>query len=311
MDAAGKRPSGFASLLEILKETFARWSADSATTRAAALSYYTAFSMAPIILLAVALAGLMLGREAAEGRVMEQLAGLVGPQSAAAIQGMVAAANRRATTGALASVISIISLVVGAIGVLSELKGALNHIWRAKAPGDLKELVKQNVLYVGFLLGIGFLLAVSLIVSAIIAAMGKFAAGIIPCPDLVLQTSEFIFSVGIITVLFAAMFKFLPDTEVKWHDVWLGAALTAILFNLGKLGLGPLPGTRHGRLGLRRGRFGTHYSIVGLLLRPDLLFRSGVHSPLRRALRFAHIGRRQATASGRSDQTSGKPNGMN
>ncbi len=213
--------------------------------------------MAPIILLAVALAGLMLGREAAEGRVMEQLAGLVGPQSAAAIQGMVAAANRRATTGALASVIGIISLVVGAIGVLAELKGALNHIWRAKAPRDLKELVRQNVLYVGFLLGIGFLLAVSLIVSAIIAAMGKFAAGIIPCPDLILQTSEFIFSVGIITVLFAAMFKFLPDTEVKWHDVWLGAALTAILFNLGKLGLG---------LYLGRGTVGSAYGAAGSVL---------------------------------------------
>ena len=238
MDPAGKKAYGFASLLEIFKETFTRWSADSATTRAAALSYYTAFSMAPIILLAVALAGLMLGREAAQGRVMEQLAGLVGPQSAAAIQGMVEAANRRATTGALASIISVVSLVAGAIGVLSELKGALNQIWRTKAPGDLKELVRQNVIYVGFLLGIGFLLAVSLIISAVIAAMGKFAAGIIPCPDLILQTSEFIVSVGIITVLFAAMFKFLPDTEVKWHDVWLGAALTALLFNLGKLGLG-------------------------------------------------------------------------
>lgn len=257
MDASRKKPYGFASLLEIFKETFARWSADSATTRAAALSYYTAFSMAPIILLAVALAGLMLGRQAAQGRIMEQLAGLVGAQSAAAIQGMVEAANRRATTGALASVLGVISLVVGAIGVLAELKGALNQIWRTKAPSSLKELVTQNVLYVGFLLGIGFLLAVSLIISAVIASMGKFAAGIIPCPDLILQTSEFIFSVGIITVLFAAMFKFLPDTEVKWHDVWLGAALTAILFNLGKLGLG---------LYLGRGAVGSAYGAAGSVL---------------------------------------------
>jgi membrane protein len=257
MNTALKPPSKWALWSEIFKEAFARWQADSITTRAAALSYYTAFSMAPIILLTVALAGLMLGRQAAEGKVMEQLAGLVGPQSAAAIQSMVQAANRRATTGALASVVSIVSLILGAIGVLSELKGALNQIWRTNAPSDLKELVKQNVLYVGFLLGIGFLLAVSLIVSALIAAMAKFAGGIIPCPDLVLQTSEFIFSVGVITLLFAAMFKFLPDTKVRWHDVWLGAALTAIFFNLGKLGLG---------LYLGRGAVGSAYGAAGSVM---------------------------------------------
>jgi membrane protein len=257
MNSAGKPSSRWIPWFEIFKEALARWRSDSISTKAAALSYYTAFSMAPIILLAVALAGLMLGREAAQGKFMEQLAGLVGPNSAAAVQSMVQAANRRATTGALASVISVVSLIVGAIGVLSELKGALNQIWRTTAPGDLKDLVKQNVLYVGFLLGIGFLLAVSLIVSALIAAMARFAGGIIPCPDLVLQTSEFIVSIGIVMLLFAAMFKFLPDTEVKWHDVWHGAALTALLFNLGKLGLG---------LYLGRGVVGSAYGAAGSVM---------------------------------------------
>ena len=284
MNTAVKPPSRWALWSEILKETFTRWRSDSISTRAAALAYYTTFSMAPIILLAVALAGLMLGRQAAQGRVMEQLAGLVGPDSAAAIQSMVQAASRRATSGALASAISVISLIIGAIGVLSELKGALNQIWRADGPSDIKDLVKQNILYLGFLLGIGFLLAVSLIVSAMIAAMARFAAVIIPCPDLILLTFEFIFSVGIITVLFAAMFKFLPDTEVKWHDVWLGAALTAILFNLGKLGLGVYLGK--GAVGSAYGAAGSVLIILLWIYYSGLIFYFGAEFTRAYAERF-------------------------
>jgi membrane protein len=178
-----------------------------------------------------------LGREAAQGKIVEQIGGLVGKQSAAAIQSMIEAANRP-SKAIFASMIGIVSLIAGATGVLSELKSALNKIWRTQEHGDVKEIVKKNVIFVGMLLGIGFLLTVSLVVSAAISGLGKFLGGLLPAPELILHTSNFVLSVGIITVLFAAMYRFLPNTKMEWRDVWVGAAVTSFLFNVGKLGLG-------------------------------------------------------------------------
>ena len=226
-----------AAAFALLKETFNRWSEDAAPRMAAALSYYTVFSMAPLLILAISIAGLVLGREAAEGKIVEQISGLVGTQSAAAIQGMIQAANRPAK-GVLASVVGIVSLLAGATGVLSELKSALNGIWRTEERSDVKEIVKKNVVFVGMLLGIGFLLTVSLIVSAAVAALGKSLRGFLPAPELILQSADFALSVGVVASLFATMYRFLPNTKIAWRDVWFGAIVTSVLFNLGKLGLG-------------------------------------------------------------------------
>jgi membrane protein len=253
-------PSKAAIVFDLLKETFSKWCDDAAPRMAAALSYYTAFSMAPILILAISIAGLVLGREAAQGRIVEQIAGLVGKQSAAAIQSMIEAANRP-SKGILASVISIVSLIAGATGVLSELKSALNKIWRTQERGDIKEVVKKNVIFLGMLLGIGFLLTVSLVVSAAVSGLGKFLGGLLPAPEFLLHTADFVLSVGIIAVLFAAMYKVLPNTKVEWRDVWVGSVVTSLLFAVGKLGLGIYIGK-----GALSSTYGAAGSILVLLL---------------------------------------------
>ena len=240
----------------LLGETFSRWSEDAAPRMAAALSYYTTFSMAPLLILAISVAGLALGHEAAQGKIVEQIGGLVGKQSAAAIQSMIQAANRP-STGIVASVIGIVSLIAGATGVLSELKSALNKIWRTSERSDVKEIVKKNVVFLGMLLGMGFLLTVSLVVSAAISGLGKFLGGLLPAPEFLLHTVDFVFSVGIIAVLFAAMYRLFPNTKVEWRDVWVGAALTSFLFNVGKLGLG---------LYISKGAVGSSYGAAGAIL---------------------------------------------
>jgi membrane protein len=229
--------SGLAAAFGLLKKTFSRWSEDAAPRMAAGLAYYTVFSMAPLLILAISIAGLVLGREAAEGKIVEQISGLVGTQSAAAIQGMIQAANRP-SQGIFAGVVGIISLIAGATGVLSELKSALNEIWRTQERRDVKEIVKKNVVFVGMLLGIGFLLTVSLIVSAAVSALGKSLGGLLPAPELLLHAADFALSVGIIASLFAAMYRSLPNTKIEWRDVWVGAIVTSFFFNVGKLGLG-------------------------------------------------------------------------
>jgi membrane protein len=234
----GAQPHSKAAVVfGLLKETFSRWSDDAAPRMAAALSYYTAFSMAPLLILAIAVAGLVLGRAAAQGKIVEQIGGLVGNQSAAAIQSMIQAANRP-SGGILASVVGIVSLVAGAIGVLSELKSALNRIWRTQERSDVKEIVKKNVVLFGMLLGMGFLLTVSLVVSAAIAGLGNFLGGLLPAPEFLLHAADFVLSVAIFAALFATMYRFLPNTKVEWRDVWVGAAVTSVLFAVGKLGLG-------------------------------------------------------------------------
>jgi len=253
----GREPrSKTAVVFGLIKETFSKWSADGVPRMAAALAYYTAFSMAPLLILAIAIAGLVLGRDATQGKIVEQIGGLVGQQSAAAIQSMIHAAHRP-SQGILASVIGIVSLIAGATGVLSELKSALNQIWRTQERSDVKEIVKRNVVFLGMLLGIGFLLTVSLVVSAGVAGLGKFLGGVLPAPELVLHIADFMVSVGITAVLFAAMYRFLPNTKVEWRDVWVGAAVTSLLFYLGKLGLG---------LYLGKGAVGSSYGAAGSIL---------------------------------------------
>jgi len=253
----GNEPrSRLAVAFALLKETLNRWSEDAAPRMAAALSYYTVFSMAPLLILAISIAGLVLGRDAAQGKIVEQISGLVGVQSAAAIQSMIQAANRPAK-GVFAGMVGIISLLAGATGVLSELKSALNKIWRTEERSDVKEIVKKNVVFVGMLLGIGFLLTVSLIVSAAVAALGKSLGGLLPAPELLLHTADFVLSVGIVALLFAAMYRFLPNTRIEWHDVWFGAIVTSVLFNLGKLVLG---------LYIGKSAVGSSYGAAGAVL---------------------------------------------
>ena len=219
------------TIFGLFKESFRRWSDDSAPRMAAALSYYTAFSMAPLLIVAIAVAGLVLGRDAARGKIVEQIGGLVGTESAAAIQTMIQAADRPAK-GLLAGAVGIFSLIAGAVGVLSELKSALNTIWRTEERTDVTEFIKKNVVLLGMLLGIGFLLTVSLILSAGIAAFGQYPGGLLPAQEIILHLLDFTLSVGITTIMFAAIYRVLPNAAIEWRDVWVGAGVTSLFFYL-------------------------------------------------------------------------------
>jgi membrane protein len=228
--------------LSLLKQAFDEWNADNAPRLAAALSYYTAFSIAPLLIVVIAVAGLALGRDAVSNRLDEQISGLIGSQGADIIQEIVANASRP-QEGILATVIGVVTLVLGAIGVFIQLKGALNAVWGvAPAPGQpqqgILKTLRDHVVSFGMVLGIGFVLLVSLVISAVLASLSNFVNGLLPQTQFVSQIINFALSFVVITVLFALMFKFLPDTSISWRDVWVGAALTSLLFTIGRYLLG-------------------------------------------------------------------------
>jgi len=224
---------------DLLKETGQQWSADRVPRLGAALAYYTVFSIVPLLVMIIAVIGLVFGEEAARGYIIEQIAALVGPQSAATIQDMLARAQQP-STGVVATTIAIATLLVGASGFFGQLQDSLNAIWGVEPkPGiGLMKMLKDR--FVSFLavLGTGFLLLVSLVISAALAALGKWFQGWLPVPEAVLHVVNFVVSLAVITALFAMIFKLLPDAKVAWKDVWVGAALTAILFTIGKFLIG-------------------------------------------------------------------------
>jgi membrane protein len=161
----------------------------------------------------------------------------MGPKSADAIQSMIKASSKP-SSGTLATIIGIGTLLVGASGVMTELKSALNRIWRATEPTGFKALIRDRLLSFGMVLAIGFLLLVSLVLSALISALGKFLGGLLPVPEFVLHLLDIVVSFGVVTLLFAMLYKALPNARVRWRDVWSGACMTALLFTIGKFGLG-------------------------------------------------------------------------
>lgn len=231
------------NLLYLLRTTFEEWNSDKAPQLAAALAYYTVFSMAPLLIIIIAVAGLVFGQSAAENQIVSQIRGTVGEQSAVLIQDMIKSASRPAA-GVLATIIGLITLLLGAAGVFGQLKAALNTIWNvptAQGPGGLAGILytlKQQFLSFTMVLGIGFLLLVSLVLSAAIAAVSNFVNNNVSIPPIVWEIINFIVSFGIITLLFAAIYKVLPDARIEWQDVWIGAALTSLLFTIGKMLLG-------------------------------------------------------------------------
>jgi membrane protein len=227
----------------LLKETFHEWSEDSASRLAAALAYYTTFSLAPLLVLVIAIAGLIGGREAAQSQTMAQVQDLLGVQGREFVQSMIENASQPAT-GLAATIIGALSLLFGALGVFGELQNSLNTIWDVKpkpARGLLdgvKRFLLDRLLSFAMVLGIGFLLLASLVLSAALSAVGKYIGTAWPLADLWLQLINFLISFVVIMLLFAMIFKFLPEARIAWKDVWLGAAVTSILFSLGKFLIG-------------------------------------------------------------------------
>ena len=207
------------------------WADDYAPSMGAALSYYALFSIAPLLLIVIGVAGYFFGEEAARGEMYGQLATLIGPDGAHAVQGLVAAA-RKPQSGVLAVVVGTALLIGGASTVFGELQNALDRIWRAPAREKAKgwwTLLRTRVLSFGMILGIAFLLMVSLVLSAAVAALGRWWG---------LHLIDMVASFGLTTVLFAMIYKFMPRVRIAWRDVWVGAAITAALFAVGKWAIG-------------------------------------------------------------------------
>lgn len=223
----------------LIKQTASEWIDLGVSRMGAALAFYTLFAIAPLFVIVLALAGFWFGEEAARRELFSQVSGLVGSEGGEAIQALVSAA-RKPTTGAWATVIAVVTLFVGATGVFVQLQDALNSIWcvRRKPGRGLRNFIKDRLLSFALIVGIGFLLLVSLVLSAGLSALGNFMTGLLPAQETLWQWINFGVSFGVITLLFAMIFKVLPDAKIAWRDVWIGALLTALLFNLGKYFLG-------------------------------------------------------------------------
>jgi membrane protein len=222
-----------------LKDTVRDWLDDDAARLAAALAYYALLSLAPLIVIAIAVVGFFVGADAARGRVAGELGAIVGAEAAQGIQA-VAANARSPSAGIVSTVVGVVTLFVGASGVFGELQSSLNAVWEvAPKPGrGVLGQLRDRFLSFTMVLGVAFLLLVSLLISSLLSAVGKMMAGALPGGEVLWQVVNFTFSLAVVTGLFALIFKVIPDAEVKWRDVWLGAAFTAILFTLGKFLLG-------------------------------------------------------------------------
>jgi membrane protein len=223
----------------LFRQTFSEFSQDKVPRLGAALAYYTTFSLAPLLLIAIAIAGLVFGQEAAQGQIFAQLRGVLGQDSAKLVQEMVANAAKP-KSGSVATILGLLTLILGASGVFGQLKDALNTIWDVppKKDSGILGMIKDRFLSAAMVFGVGFLLLVSLIIDAAVSALGKYAGNHLPGGETIWQVVQNAFALAVVAVLFAMIFRFLPDLKIEWHDVWLGAAFTSVLFLLGKIALG-------------------------------------------------------------------------
>jgi membrane protein len=230
------RPKNF---LNLLVKAVKAWSADYAPSMGAAISYYTVFSLAPLLVIVIAVAGAVFGREAVQGLISQQLSGVMGPDGAKMVEGLVASASDT-DRGLVAGLIGFFLLLVGATTVFAELQSALDRIWKVpekEKPSGLWGLLRARLLSFGLILTVAFLLMVSLVVSTGLAAFGGWAGGLMPGWETLLHVLNMIVSVGILTLLSGLIFKLMPSTPIRWRDVWVGALVTALLFEVGKLAI--------------------------------------------------------------------------
>ncbi len=220
-----------------MKSAGLEWSNDNAPRLAASLSYYTIFSLAPVLLMVIAVASLALGATAAQGKIA-QLSGLLGVDAAKAIQTMLEKASHHGG-GTIATVVGFVTLIVGATGVMIELQDALNTVWKVVAkPGrGIRGIIRDRLLSFGIVLGFGFLLLVSLVLSAAVALIDGWFGGFIRGWVIVGYALSYGLSLGLVALVLAAIFKILPDVKIAWRDVWVGAIVTSALFHLGKFGI--------------------------------------------------------------------------
>ncbi|HEY3067591.1 MAG TPA: YihY/virulence factor BrkB family protein [Methylomirabilota bacterium] len=242
----------------LLSETFFEWYEDRAARLGAALAFYTVFALAPALILIIALAALLLGQEAAQSQIISQVEDLAGNAGAQAVQAAIESA-RSAGGSLLATGLGALTLLFGLWGVFGELQDALNTIWGVTtAPGrGMIGVIKKRFWSFTMVVGIGFLLLVSLAASAWLAALGKFFSRLLPLPAAMMETANGLLSFVVITFMFAVIYKLLPDVRIAWRNVWTGAAVTAVLFTIGKTLIG---------LYLGRSTVGSVYGAAGSLI---------------------------------------------
>jgi membrane protein len=256
-------PLELLQLAALARRAIAAWVDDYAPSMGAALAYYTLFSIAPLLLIVISIAGLVFGADAARGQIFAQLRELMGEEGAATVQSLLQSVNKPAQ-GVIATIVGAAVLLLGAMSVFGELQNSLDRIWRAPPRADgagLWSLVRSRLLSFGMILGIGFLLIVSLVASAAVAALGKFSAGFLGPWVAVAEALNFALTFAFVTAMFAMIYKLMPRVRIGWTDVWLGAAVTALLFAIGK----SLIGLYLGRSSFASG-FGAAGSLVVLLL---------------------------------------------
>jgi membrane protein len=218
----------------LLRLTGEGFIADDAWSRGASIAYFTLFSVAPTLLVVIAVAGLAFGREAAQGAIVDQLGGLMGRGTAEALQAMIRSASDR-MSGTWATVIGVVAIVLATSGVFGEVQSSLNAVWKAKSRrSTMTRLVRARLASLGLVFAFGFVLMVSLAVSAALTALMTFLHGVFPVLETGLAVIDFVLSIVLISALFAAMYKVLPDTPIAWHDVLVGAVCATLLFAGGK-----------------------------------------------------------------------------
>lgn len=252
------QPFSFAGLKYLFTEAWKEFNDDNAPRLGAALAYYTILSLAPLLVIIIAVAGLVFGQEAARGQISAQIQNLMGAQGAEMVETMIQKASNLGS-GLVAGLIGLVTLLFGASSVMTELRNALNTVWDVpdKKDAGVTDMVKQRSYALLVVLGCGFLMLVSLVVSATIAAVEGYMANLIPLPEVLLQAINLVVSTAVIAVIFAFLFRFLPDIEIPWRDVLFGATFTAVLFVIGKFLIG---------LYLGKASFGSTYGAAGSLV---------------------------------------------
>lgn len=242
----------------LFRDTARDWSADEASTHAAALSFYTLFSISPLLVVIIAVAGLFYGQDQAAAQAMDQVRGIMGPQATAAVETILRNTGSRGT-GLMATAIGLMGVLLGASGVFGHLQGALNRMWRVrpKAGRGVKGLVRDRLLSFSLVVFMGLLLMVSLVATTALAAVGETLAPYLPFSSAALQAFNFAVSMGATALLFAILYKALPDARMRWRDLWAGAIATAFLFSVGRFLIG---------LYLARGSVSSPYGAAGSLV---------------------------------------------
>jgi membrane protein len=249
------------AIYDLFRKGAASWSKNNAPRLGAALAFYTMLSVAPLLVICVSIAGLIFGAQNAQSRVVEQIQELVGRAGADAIQSVLL--HSPASSGILAGIVGLITLLFGASGVMVELHDSLNLVWGVCSPfTGLRGMAQTRFLSFIMVLGIGFLLLVSLMLSAAIAAAGKFFGQFLPAPEGLLHLASLLVSFLVVTALFALLYKTVPDTHIEWRDVWVGAAVTSALYSIGKF----LIGVYLGKAGVGSA-YGAAASLVVFLVR--------------------------------------------